>query len=203
MMQDVASGRGNLGRTLETAQCAGAVQPGTHHLKRLMNNEFRRKRGFSPVLIAGIAAMCVAVMGGLLTEIGPWYKSLLQPAFKPPDAWFGPIWTLIFILAAAAGAVAWKQAPDRASRYWLVGLFALNAGLNSLWSWLFFKLQRPDWALLEVGFLWLSIAALMWAMKSYARRSSALLLPYLLWVSFAIAINYATVQLNGPFSRPF
>jgi benzodiazapine receptor len=121
--------------------------------------------------------MCVAVLGGLLTDIGPWYKGLLQPAFKPPDAWFGPVWTLIFILAAAAGAVAWKQAPDRTKRYWLVGLFALNAGLNSLWSWLFFKLQRPDWALLEVGFLWLSIAALMWTMKSYSRRASALLLP--------------------------
>jgi benzodiazapine receptor len=168
-----------------------------------MSNELPRQNTFRPVLIAGLAAMCVAVLGGLLTEIGPWYKGLLQPAFKPPDAWFGPVWTLIFILAAAAAAIAWKQAPDRASRYWLVGLFALNAGLNFLWSLLFFKLQRPDWALLEVGFLWLSIAALMWTLKSYSRRASALMLPYLLWVSFAIAINYATVQLNGPFSRPF
>jgi tryptophan-rich sensory protein len=157
----------------------------------------------SPLLIAGLAALGVAVLGGLLTEIGPWYKSLMQPAFKPPDAWFGPVWTLIFMLAATAGATAWKQTPDRASRYWLIGLFALNASLNTLWSLLFFKLQRPDWALLEVGFLWLSIAALIWSMKAYSRRSSALLLPYLLWVSFAIAINYATVQLNGPFSTPF
>jgi tryptophan-rich sensory protein len=99
--------------------------------------------------------------------------------------------------------VAWKQAPDKASRYWLVGLFALNAGLNSLWSLLFFKLQRPDWALLEVGFLWLSIVALMWTMKGYAPRASALLLPYLVWVSLAISINYATVQLNGPFGASF
>ena len=165
-----------------------------------MSNESSPPSTLRPVLIAGLAAMCVAGLGGLLTEIGPWYKSLIQPAFKPPDAWFGPVWTLIFVLAAAAGAVAWKQAPDRASRYGLVGLFALNAGLNSLWSLLFFKLQRPDWALLEVGFLWLSIAALMWTMKSYSNRASALLLPYLLWVSFATAINYATVQLNGPFS---
>ncbi|MDO9278093.1 MAG: TspO/MBR family protein [Polaromonas sp.] len=168
-----------------------------------MNQELPPQKTLKPVLIAGLAAMCVAVLGGLLTDIGPWYKGLLQPAFKPPDTWFGPAWTLIFIFAAAAAAVAWKQTPDRASRYWLVGLFALNAALNSLWSLLFFKLQRPDWALLEVGFLWLSIAALMWAMKSYSRRACALLLPYLLWVSLAIAINYATVQLNGPFRQAF
>ena len=165
-----------------------------------MNPKVPNRTALSPFLIAALAALGVAVLGALLTEIGPWYKSLIQPAFKPPDAWFGPVWTLIFILAATAGATAWKQTPDRASRSWLIGLFAVNAGLNTLWSLLFFKLQRPDWALLEVGFLWLSIAALMWTMKSYSRRASALLVPYLLWVSFAIAINYATVQLNGPFS---
>jgi tryptophan-rich sensory protein len=168
-----------------------------------MTHPAPQQKNLRPVLIAGVAAMCVAVLGGLLTDIGPWYRGLLQPAFKPPDAWFGPAWTLIFILAAAAGAVAWKQAPDKASRYWLVGLFVLNAGLNSLWSLLFFKLQRPDWALLEVGFLWFSIAALMWTMKGYAPRASALLLPYLVWVSLAISINYATVQLNGPFGASF
>ncbi len=168
-----------------------------------MNNESPPTKIFSPVWVSGLAALGVAVTGGLLTEIGPWYKSLVQPAFKPPDVWFGPVWTTIFILAAASAAVAWKQAPDRTSRCWLVGLFALNAGLNTLWSLLFFKLHRPDWALLEVGFLWLSIATLMWTMKSYSSRASALLWPYLLWVSFATAINYATVQLNGPFSPVF
>jgi tryptophan-rich sensory protein len=168
-----------------------------------MRHEPLSRKALSPILVAGLAALGVAVLGGLLTEIGPWYKSLVQPAFKPPDVWFGPVWTLIFVLSATAGATAWKKTPNQASRYWLVSLFAVNAGLNTLWSLLFFKLQRPDWALLEVGFLWLSIAALMWAMKRYSRRASALLLPYLLWVAFATAINYATVQLNGPFSPPF
>ena len=168
-----------------------------------MNNETPRRTTFTPILIAGLVTLGVAVLGALLTEIGPWYKGLVQPAFKPPDAWFGPVWTLIFILTATAGAVAWGQTRDRASRCWLIGLFVLNAGLNLLWSLLFFKLHRPDWALMEVGFLWLSIAALIWAMKNYSRRASALLLPYLLWVTYASAINYATVQLNGPFSTAY
>jgi tryptophan-rich sensory protein len=152
-----------------------------------------------PILIAALAALAVATMGARLTELGPWYRGLVQPSFKPPDAWFGPAWTLIFILAASAGATAWKSAPDSSSRRWLIGLFALNAGLNSLWSLLFFKLQRPDWALFEVAFLWLSIVALVVFTQSYSRKAAALLMPYLLWVSFASAINYATVQLNGPF----
>ena len=166
----------------------------------LMNNERARRNIFSPILIAGFTTLGVALSGALLTEIGPWYQGLVQPAFKPPDAWFGPVWTMIFIFVATAGDMAWKETQNQASRYWLIGLFVLNAGLNLLWSLLFFKLHRPDWALIEVVFLWLSIAALIWEMKSYSRRASALLLPYLLWVSFASAINYATVQLNGPFS---
>ena len=156
---------------------------------------------FLPVLIAALAAIGIGAVGALLTELGPWYRGLVQPSFKPPDAWFGPAWTLIFILAASAGVTAWKSAPDQSNRRWLIGLFALNAGLNSLWSLLFFKLQRPDWALIEVGFLWLSIAALIVATRSYSRTAGFLLLPYLLCVTFASAINYATVQLNGPFGQ--
>ena len=156
---------------------------------------------FLPILIAALAALGLATLGAQLTELGPWYRGLVQPSFKPPDIWFGPAWTLIFICAATAGVTAWNSAPDRTSRRWLIGLFALNAGLNSLWSLLFFKLQRPDWALIEVGFLWLSIAALIVATRSYSRTAGFLLLPYLLWVTFASAINYATVQLNGPFGQ--
>ena len=157
------------------------------------------KARFHHILIAALAALAVASLGGLLTDIGPWYKALVQPAWKPPDFWFGPAWTTIFILAAAAGVIGWRAAPNATTRQWLLALFGLNAALNSLWSLLFFKLQRPDWALAEVGMLWLSIAALMWAMRSYAPRASVLLLPYLLWVSFASVLNLVTVQLNGPF----
>ena len=156
---------------------------------------------FRPVLIASFAAVGLGILGAQLTELGPWYRGLVQPSFKPPDIWFGPAWTFIFIMAASAGVTAWKSAPDQTSRRWLIGLFAINAGLNSLWSLLFFKLQRPDWALIEVGFLWLSIAALIVATRSYSRTAGFLLLPYLLWVTFASAINYATVQLNGPFGQ--
>lgn len=152
-----------------------------------------------PVVVAAAAALGVALLGGLMTDIGPWYFALRQPAWKPPDWLFGPVWTLIFALAAAAGVSAWRRAPGRADREWLLALFALNGFLNVLWSLLYFRLRRPDWALWEVGFLWLSILLLMVVLSRYARRATWLLLPYLLWVSLAAALNAATVQLNGPF----
>lgn len=81
----------------------------------------------------------------------------------------------------------------------MLALFGLNAGLNSLWSLLFFKLQRPDWALAEVGFLWLSIAALIACIRPHSLLASRLLYPYLAWVSFASVLNWSTVRLNSPF----
>jgi tryptophan-rich sensory protein len=164
--------------------------------------EAARARGplWRPVATAALVAVATAALGGTLTDIGPWYQSLRQPAWKPPDALFGPAWTLIYGFTVASAVIGWRRAPDRKAREWLIGLFALNGFLNVLWSLLFFRLQRPDWALVEVVALWLSIALLMLVLRRYARISSLLLVPYLAWVSFAAALNAAVVRLNGPFS---
>jgi tryptophan-rich sensory protein len=154
---------------------------------------------WKPVAWAAAAALLVAVLGGLATDIGPWYRSLQQPSWKPPDAWFGPAWTLIYACTALAAVVAWRAAPDRVAREWILVVCALNAFLNVLWSLLFFRLQRPDWALWEVGVLWLSIVAMMVVLGRHSRRAWLLLLPYLLWVAYAAAINAAVVRLNAPF----
>lgn len=158
-----------------------------------------RSRNLKPIIIAALAAMAVAGIGGLMTDIGPWYLGLVKSSWQPPDWLFGPAWTLIFSLAAASGVIAWRAAPNQASREWMLALFALNAFLNVSWSLLFFKLKRPDWALMEVGFLWLSVALLMVVLGRYSRKASLLLAPYLVWITFAAALNWATVRLNGPF----
>lgn len=156
------------------------------------------RRRWKPVIAAALAAFAVAGLGALSTDIGPWYRNLRQPAWKPPDALFGPAWTVIYALAAAAGVRAWNAAPRQSDREWLIALFALNGSLNLLWSLLFFRLQRPDWALVEVGFLWASIVLLMAVLGRYSPPARLLLAPYLAWVSFAATLNYAVVQLNGP-----
>lgn len=150
-----------------------------------------------PILAAAAAALLVAALGSTMTELGPWYQSLLKPDWQPPDWLFGPAWTLIFALVALSGALAWRAAPRE--RHWTVALFALNAILNLAWSAIFFRFHRPDWALAEVALLWLSILAIIVYLRDKSATASALLLPYLAWVSFAAVLNYEIVRLNGPF----
>ncbi len=156
-------------------------------------------RAWKPVLLAALAALAVAGLGALMTDIGPWYRGLVKPPWQPPDALFGPVWTVIYALAAMAAVRAWEAAPSRAAREWMLALFALNGFLNVLWSLLFFRLRRPDWALWEVGALWLSVLALVVVLGRWSPRAGWLLVPYLAWVAFAAVLNLAVVQLNPPF----
>jgi translocator protein len=151
------------------------------------------------MFVAAVAATFTAIMGATITDIGPWYLGLRQPAWAPPDFAFGIIWTLIFSLCAMAGATAWRAAPDQKTVEVMIGMFALNGFLNVLWSLLFFRLHRPDWALIEVMFLWTSILVLTLSIWRYSKVAALLLLPYLLWVTIAAVLNYQVVQLNGPF----
>lgn len=144
---------------------------------------------------AAAAATAVAALGSVGTDLGPWYQSLRQPPWKPPDVWFGPAWTLIFALTAWAGARGWlRAAPDDRRR--LAWAFGVNGLLNVAWSWLFFRLRRPDWALLEVLPFWLSIVLLLGLLLRVDRVAALLLLPYLGWVAFAAALNAAVLRLN-------
>jgi len=138
-------------------------------------------------------------VGALMTTVGPWYRNLRKPSWNPPDWIFGPAWTVILGLAAAAGVLAWMQAPDADGRLRVAVLFGVNIVLHMLWSPLFFNLRRPDWALIEVPFLWLSIVALMVGVTPLSPLAPWLLLPYLLWVSFAAVLNLVIVRMNRPF----
>ncbi len=149
-----------------------------------------------PILLATLLAIVVGGLGGAATDIGPWYFSLVKPSWQPPDWLFGPVWTTIYVLSAIAGVRAWRRG-DPTERRFFAGALALNLVLNVLWSVIFFTLKRPDLALLEVVPLWLSIALLMLLVRRYSPLSSALLLPYLLWVGFAAYLNWTIVRLNG------
>lgn len=151
-----------------------------------------------PVLIAGLLAAIIAAVGATITDTGAWYRGLAQPRWAPPEAAYGIAWTAIYALSALAGVTAWLAMPWR-EREWLLGLFALNGFLNILWSLLFFRLQRPDWALIEVLALWLSVLALILFAWRRSMTAAALLVPYLLWVTFAGYLNMTIVRLNGPF----
>jgi tryptophan-rich sensory protein len=157
-------------------------------------------RHWKPVLIAAVSAIAVAALGALMTDLGPWYANLRKPSWQPPDWLFGPVWTLIFALCALSGYIAWREAPNRGGRDGVIGLFALNGFLNVLWSTIFFRVKRPDWALVEVGLLWFSIVLMIVVLMRYSKTASLLLLPYLAWVTFAAVLNWSVVRLNAPFA---
>jgi tryptophan-rich sensory protein len=151
-----------------------------------------------PVLIAVLLVLAVGGIGGAATEIGPWYLQLTKPYWQPPDWAFGPIWTLLYITTSIAGVRAWRNANPQEQKYFLAAVL-MNCVLNVLWSVLFFKLHRPDIALMEVGALLLSVLMLTVLPWSYSRISTWLMVPHLFWVSTAACLNLFTVKLNGPF----
>ncbi len=151
------------------------------------------------IIVAVVITIVVLGVGGLMTTVGPWYRGINKPSWNPPDWLFGPAWTVILGLAAVAGVLAWNNALTTGDRLLVASLFGLNILLHTAWSPLFFNLRRPDWALIEVPFLWLSILALMIGLARYSMLASWLLLPYLLWVAFAAFLNFTIVRMNPPF----
>ncbi len=154
------------------------------------------------ILVAVLWVSAVSVLGQMLTDLGPWYRALRQPEWKPPDWAFGVIWTSIFVLLMISGVMAWRRTVNAAQRVQLLALFGINSMLHVLWSLLFFTVKRPDWSMWELPLLWLSIVALIVTIWRLSKVASLLLLPYLVWVTIAGFLNYANVVLNGPFDRP-
>lgn len=153
-----------------------------------------------PAIIAAILwAVILGGAGGLLTDIGSWYRDLKKPSWQPPDWLFGPAWTIILGLAAWAAILSWDQTGNRSDQAILMAVYGANFLFHLLWSPLFFKYQRPDWALVEVVFLWLSVVAMLVITWSFTALAGAMILPYFLWVSFAALLNARIVQLNRPF----
>ncbi|MFT4079803.1 TspO/MBR family protein [Rhodomicrobium lacus] len=151
---------------------------------------------WKPFGIAFLLAMVVGGLGALTTDLSSWYFSLNKPSWQPPDWAFGPAWTVIYAFTALAAVYAWREAPTRDDRLTIVLLFLCTAFFNLLWSLLFFRLHRPDWALIEVGALWASVFIPIVVLARYSKTASWLLVPYLAWVTFAGFLNYTVVQLN-------
>jgi tryptophan-rich sensory protein len=149
------------------------------------------------LIIACLLSVGFATAGALVTNLDTWYFNLNQPSWKPPDAAFGLIWSLIFSLCAAAGWLSWNSAQLQTRKYLYLCLYLINGVLNLAWSILYFQLHRPDWSLWECGLLGLSIVALIYFQWKDSKWASLLVVPYLIWVCIAATLNWQTVVLNG------
>lgn len=143
-------------------------------------------------------AFSAAAAGGIATSAGTrsWYPALRKPSWTPPDRVFGPVWTVLYLCMATAGFLAWRKALSGGAK-WPMVLFAAQLVLNAAWSWVFFGLRQPGWAFVELVALWAAIAATTVALWRISAAAGALFVPYLLWVSFAGALNWAIWRANS------
>ena len=139
-----------------------------------------------------------AGLGSLLTtpSIGGWYTALLKPSWTPPNWVFGPVWTALYLAMAIAAWLVWRRAGFAGAKLALA-LFAAQLILNVCWSAIFFSAHLPGLAFAELVVLWLLILATLVAFWPLSRTAGWLMLPYLLWVAFAGALNYAIWRLNA------
>lgn len=142
--------------------------------------------------LAGFAAaVFVAAFLGARFRPDGWYDDLAKPSWQPPKWIFAPVWTLLYIGIAVAGWRLWEAGSGLG-----VALWAVQLGLNAVWSPLFFGARRIDLALVDVVALWAAVAATVVVAASVDGVATALLAPYLAWVSFATALNAAVWRLN-------
>lgn len=154
-------------------------------------------RWISLAVFAAIMAV-VATTGGSFRP-GSWYMALAKPSWTPPPWLFGPVWTVLYVLIAVAGWRVWQASPHpglEGRRTVALALWGVQAALNMAWSWLMFGLNRIDLAAADIVALWLAIAGFIAAAAPVSRAAAWLFAPYLAWVSFAAALNFAVLWLN-------
>lgn len=150
------------------------------------------------LVVSIVVCLGAGGLGAAVTtpEINGWYRTVIKPAWNPPDSVFGPVWTTLYLMMAIAAWLVWKPAGLRAAAAPLT-LFAVQLVLNSAWSWIFFGLHEVGWAFVEIVTLWLAIIATLVAFLRRSRLAGWLLAPYLAWVSFACVLNYTIWRLNA------
>jgi benzodiazapine receptor len=166
-------------------------------------NRYEPAAGYATRTWAGVGvflAACfgVAAVGGLITaaSVNDWYRDLHKPVFTPPDWVFGPVWTVLYLMMAAAGLV-WA-ARDREDVCCPLAAFGLQLAANFMWTVLFFGLHRPFLAFLDLLVLWVLVGITTLHFFEASRPAGWLMVPYWIWVSYAAVLNLAILALSGP-----
>lgn len=165
-----------------------------------MNEEQRRRSNavLAIGLILSIAAcFLAAAIGGFATasSVSGWFAEINKPSWNPPDWVFGPVWTVLYLMMGVSAWLVWKQSGFKDAALPL-GCFAVQLALNTTWSILFFGIRQPGWAFVEIIVLWFSIALTIVLFFKHSKLAAGLLVPYLLWVTFASCLNYSIWSLN-------
>lgn len=155
------------------------------------------KKFIAPVLFV-VASQLAGFVGSFftVTNVGSWYQTVNKPSFNPPNWIFGPVWITLYFLMGIAAYLVWKNWSANKDAKTATIFFFVHLVFNALWSFLFFGLQNPKLAFFEIIVLWLMILALIKIYYGINKVAAYLLVPYLLWVSFASILNFYIWRLN-------
>ncbi|MDX2313319.1 MAG: sensory protein TspO [Gammaproteobacteria bacterium] len=143
-----------------------------------------------------VFACAAAATPGIVFRPGDWYRALAKPSWRPPDWLFGPVWFVLYLCIAVSGWLVWRVEDGHGASLALT-VYAVHLVLNGLWSVVFFRLRRPDLAFVEIVCLWFSILATMVVFHPVNETASYILVPYSLWVTFAMVLNFRIWRLNS------
>jgi len=177
---------------------ASAQQLPRHDTTGLVDHRLPRSKPTQAIGLLVWLAISFAASGiGAMASIraAPFYGQLIQPSWAPPSSVFGPVWTILYALMGIAAWLVWRADCLRATRAAL-SLFLLQLAVNALWTWLFFAWSQGALAFADIVLLWLLVVATAVSFWRIRPVAGALLIPYLLWVSFAAALNFSIWQLN-------
>ncbi len=142
-----------------------------------------------------IAASFLAALSGAWFRPGEWYERLKKPSWRPPNRLFAPVWTILYLMIAVAGWLIWRKVGFAGAGLPL-SVYVLQLILNAAWTPLFFGLHRPDLGFIDIVLVWVSIIATILLFYPIDVAAALLLVPYLVWVTFATALNFAMWRLN-------
>lgn len=150
------------------------------------------------LIVSLVLCFAVAFLGSLVTtpSIDSWYATLQKPSFNPPNWIFGPVWTVLYFLMGVSLYMVWNQAKGKKSKK-AIQVFLVQLALNFLWSVAFFGFHAPTVAFITIVILWGTILYTILLFYKLSKPAAYLLIPYLLWVSFATILNLAIVVLNS------
>ncbi|MBL7730899.1 MAG: tryptophan-rich sensory protein [Chitinophagaceae bacterium] len=150
------------------------------------------------LIISVAIPLVVGGTSGFFTVSGveSWYTTIQKPSWNPPNAVFGPVWTTLYIMMGVALFLVWKANTSNELKKIAFALFAIQLLFNFAWSFIFFYLHQPGWALVEIVVLWILILLTIFAFAQVNKVAAWLLVPYISWVSFATILNYTLWRLN-------
>lgn len=150
------------------------------------------------LILSIIMCQVAGLIGSLFTfqSIPTWYQTLEKPFFNPPNVVFGPVWTILYTLMGISFFILWTAKKKMSIKKKAYYFFFAQLLLNTIWSIIFFGMKNPGLALIDITILLLMIILTILSMWKISRNASLLLIPYLLWVSFASLLNAAIFILN-------